>query len=78
MALVQKLSSVFGRLLIIPISLHCSIHVREGTLNFTDSLRTGRSGNQIAVEATFSVLVQTVPRARPPTRTVAIGSLFRT
>jgi len=27
------LSSVFGRLLIIQISLHCSIHVREGTRN---------------------------------------------
>ena len=49
-----------------------------GWLNrYNDSLRVGRSGDQIPVEARFSALVQTGPVAHPAACTVGAGSIPR-
>jgi hypothetical protein len=50
----------------------------NGILNFTKqnnkSLRAGRSGDRIPVEAKFSTLVQTGPGAHPASYTMGTGS----
>ena len=40
----------------------------------SDSLKAGRSGDRILVEARFSAAVQTVPGAHPASYTVGTGS----
>jgi len=50
-------------------------HMRPGQLSrFGDSLRDGRSGDRVAVEARFSALVQTGPAAHPASYTMGTGS----
>jgi hypothetical protein len=44
---------------------------------YSDSLRVGRSGDRIQVEARFSAPVQTGPWVHPATCTMDIGSLSR-
>ena len=41
---------------------------------YSDSIRIGRSGDRIPVEARFSAPVQTGPGAYPASRTIGIGS----
>ena len=47
------------------------------TLVDSDSLRVGRSGNRIPVEARYSAPVQTGPGAHPASYTIGTGSLSR-
>jgi hypothetical protein len=46
----------------------------EQRSQYNDSLRTGRSGDRIPMEARFSAPVHTVPRAHPASYTMGTGS----
>jgi hypothetical protein len=51
---------------------------RPGYLSrYTDSLRVGRSGDRIQVEARFSESIQTGPTSHPSSYTTSIGSFPR-
>ena len=52
-----------------------SLHYFRLSKWFSDSLRTGRSGNLIPVEARFSTLVKTGPRAHPASCEMDTGSV---
>jgi len=53
---------------------NCVLYGQGERIRFSDSLRAGRSGDRIPVEARFSAPVQTGPGAHPASSTVGTGS----